>query len=298
MGRTFRIEVLKHIGQPDGVTAEAVSLAIRSATAGDTIDVVISSPGGSAYEALAVYSLLRKSPARKEVLVLGLAASAASIIMLAGDRRRVVPAAATMLHDPYAAVVGTASDMDRMGKALRLLTRSIVDIYSGRTGQPADRLERMMREETWLSAEQAVELGFFHSIDRQAKADARAWDLRGTYKHAPAAFTVPGGQRPTFGQPSDDFQRIAACIDAGGAFTLPKGVSEMTTTLEQQAVEAQAKAEFEAAGGYQAVGCTLPEYIRSRLVDEGVCTLADAPDVKADPVPWLGSGLDEPIDIS
>lgn len=126
----------------------------------DTITLRINSPGGSVFQAAAMYTLLRDHPARIEVKVDGLAASAASLVMMAGDDIQISEVGMVMVHDPVLIVLGTARQLREEADLLDKLAKPIKRVYAARTGNSLARIEELMEAETWMDAEEAVELGF------------------------------------------------------------------------------------------------------------------------------------------
>jgi ATP-dependent Clp protease, protease subunit len=138
------------------VSAVTVRDAIKAAGNAKTIHVRVNSPGGSVFDSVAIHSLLRSHPARKLVTVDGLAASAASIVMMAGDDIEIATGGFVFVHDPLGYVQGDAAEMRDMAGLLERMKGQLVGIYARRTGRTEADIVRMMAEETWMSAEEAV----------------------------------------------------------------------------------------------------------------------------------------------
>ena len=115
--------------------------------------VYINSPGGDFFEAAAIHAQLVRHKARKVIYIDGLAASAASLIAMAGEERRIASNAMVMVHDPWAGVIGSADDMERMATALGKIKGQMVAEYTRATGQEAETIATMMSAETWLTAQ-------------------------------------------------------------------------------------------------------------------------------------------------
>ncbi|WP_457093677.1 head maturation protease, ClpP-related [Microvirga sp. P5_D2] len=144
----------------------------------DTITVRINSPGGSVYEGLAIYDALRMSGHKIVVRVDALAGSIASIIAMAGDELVMAEDARLMIHNPWGYAQGEASDLRKLADELDGICDRLVDIYLRKAGGKIDRarLISMLDEETFLSAQEAAELGFCDRIDVPLKAAALAPD--------------------------------------------------------------------------------------------------------------------------
>ena len=148
-----------------GVSAADVAKAIEDAGDVERINVFISSPGGSVWEGMAIYSLLKRHPAHVTVVVDSLAASMASIIAMVGDEIRAMPGAMVMIHNPAANVYGQSKDMKKYASLLDKIKAVAVSIYAKRTGRDAADIEQWMDEETWFTATEALENGFVYVID-------------------------------------------------------------------------------------------------------------------------------------
>ena len=136
------------------------------------LDLHINSPGGSLFEASAIYSRLADHKSEKHVFIDGLAASAASIVAMVGHKIYIRSNANIMVHLPSGIVMGNADDMRKMAGALDTVTESMINIYAKRTGQERDAIRTFLSEETWMTAEQAVEYGFADEVRGVVKAAA------------------------------------------------------------------------------------------------------------------------------
>jgi ATP-dependent Clp endopeptidase proteolytic subunit ClpP len=127
----------------------------------EELDVYINSPGGSVFEGVTIYNLLVAHPATVNVHVLGLAASIASVIMLAGDTVNIAENAMVMIHEPSAGIYGRAKDYRQVADVLDKITESILNTYEARTKLTRDQLrEAMTDKDTYYTADEAVMAGF------------------------------------------------------------------------------------------------------------------------------------------
>lgn len=124
------------------------------------ITVWINSPGGDVFAAAQIYNMLRDYKGSVTVKIDGIAASAASVIAMAGDTVYVSPVAMIMIHNPATIAVGEAKDMERASAMLGEVKESILNAYEEKTHLARGKLSRMMDDETWFNAKKAVELGF------------------------------------------------------------------------------------------------------------------------------------------
>lgn len=188
-GTTRVIEMYGVIGESfweDGITAKDVSAAV----AGPETDIVcrINSPGGSVFEGVAIYNILKTSGKNVKVIVDGVAASAASVIAMAGDSIEMGTGAMMMIHEAWTYAIGSAADLDKVAQTLRKVTGSSVDIYALKTGLTPTIISAMLTAETWLSADEAVTMGFAtDKTDSPAEVEeiAQAFDFAAMYQNAP-----------------------------------------------------------------------------------------------------------------
>lgn len=124
------------------------------------LTVVVNSGGGDVFAGLAIYNSLREFNHTVTVRVDGLAASIASVVAMAADKIIMAPGSMMMIHKPWMMVIGDTNDLDKSKEILQGIEDSVVPIYASRTGLDKDKIEEMLNAETWLTAEQAVELGF------------------------------------------------------------------------------------------------------------------------------------------
>ena len=161
-GQPARVDIFDEIGFW-GVTAGDFNAQLN-AIAADRIEVHVNSPGGDVFDGIAILNLLRAHPAPVDVVVDGLAASAASFIAMAGDTVTMMPNSQLMIHDASGLCIGNQQDMADMAKLLDLMSDNIASIYAARTGVSADQWRNAMRAETWYSADEAVEAGLADNV--------------------------------------------------------------------------------------------------------------------------------------
>jgi len=143
----------------DSVSAISVKAQLDKMPAGE-LSVRINSPGGSVFDGFAIYNLIKQYAGDVTVYVDGLAASAASVIAMAGDKIVMADNALMMIHDPWAMSMGSADEMRQAASLLDKIKDSIVGTYATRTGMGAEEISAMMVAETWMNATEAKELGF------------------------------------------------------------------------------------------------------------------------------------------
>lgn len=141
-----------------------------------TIHVRINSPGGSFFDGMAIFNALQRHPAEIVTHVDGLAASAASVVALAGDRVLMGTGSFMMIHNAWGIAIGDARAMRETADTLDKITESIVDLYAKRTGLAAAEVRDLMDAETWLTADESVAKGFADETEEGKKASA-SFDL-------------------------------------------------------------------------------------------------------------------------
>jgi len=158
----------------EGVTSKRVAAALRNIGPENDVTVNINSPGGDLFEGLAIYSLLKEHKGKVTVKVLSLAASAASIIAMAGDEIQIARAGFFMIHNAWTLAIGNRHDLRDLADFLEPLDRSMADVYSVRTEEPIETMQAMMDAESWIGGSDAVSEGFADSLLASDQIDAEA----------------------------------------------------------------------------------------------------------------------------
>lgn len=148
----------------EGVTAKRIAGALRAIGARADVVVNINSPGGDMFEGLAIYNLLREHEGKVTVKVLGLAASAASIIAMAGDEVQVARSGFLMIHNAWVVSIGNRHDLRDVADTLEPFDRAMADIYATRSGADQKAVQKLMDAETWMGGSDAVEQGFADAL--------------------------------------------------------------------------------------------------------------------------------------
>lgn len=160
----------------EGVTARRVASALRTLGAGPAT-VNVNSPGGDMFEGLAIYNLLREHKGDVTVKVLGIAASAASIIAMAGDTVQIARAAFFMVHNSWVIAAGNRNDLRETADWLEPFDAAMADIYVARTGADTKAIGKLMDAESWIGGSAAIEQGFADELlpsDQVGQGDAKA----------------------------------------------------------------------------------------------------------------------------
>lgn len=180
----------------DGFTARDVVSALAEVGRGNDVTVRLNSGGGFASEGAAIYNALSAHRGHKTVYVDGIAASAASLVAMAGDQIVMRRGSVMMIHDPAGFTMGSATDHEKSIESLNALANSFADIYAEKTGRTVEEARADMREEIWLTPEKAVERGYATNIiDAEALEPTMfAYHL---YQHPPQpVMTVANSAKP------------------------------------------------------------------------------------------------------
>ena len=155
-----------------GLTAQSFIEEIKSYK--DTpMSLHINCVGGDVFEGMAIYNVLKKRTARTRVYIEGIAASMGSVIALAGDEVVMAENSLFMIHNAWGGAMGEATEIRKTAALLDKISGEIADIYTKKTNLPYNRVKEMMDEETWLSADEAYNLGFIDSISDAIKVAAK-----------------------------------------------------------------------------------------------------------------------------
>ena len=128
------------------------------------IDLWINSPGGDCYAAAQIYNMLMEYKGNVAVKIDGIAASAASVVAMAGSTVEISPLGMLMIHNPMTVSIGDTHEMERTITFLAEIKESIINSYELKTGLSRAKISRLMDAETWMNAKKAVELGFADSV--------------------------------------------------------------------------------------------------------------------------------------
>lgn len=297
----------------DGLTAKSFLDEMRALPdSAKTLRVHVNSPGGDVFDAVAIANMLRAQSQEQgrtvEMLIEGLAASAASIITSAGDSIKIASNAVMMIHNPAGLVVGEAKDMRSMADALDTVRASIVATYQWVSDLSVETIQGLMDAATWMSAEEALANGFVTAIMDPVKVTAQfrpeslatLGDIPEPYRERIAALTVTAQAASPEPQPAPmpppveplvpapaaaaDVQAVLAECKAGGCsvefaeqlisakLTLDEVKAKIAANVaERQAEESRAK---EIRG--LCVAAKLPE-----LADDYICANMPVASVKA-----------------
>lgn len=149
------------------ITCAAVREQLAEMGPVQELRLLVNSNGGVVTEGIALYYAIRSHTARKIAIVEGLAASMASVLVMAADEVRMRRGSYLMIHNPRGGAEGESHDLRRTAELLEKMEVTLLDIYESRTGIARDKLQEMMARETYMSAEEAVALGFADAIEEE-----------------------------------------------------------------------------------------------------------------------------------
>lgn len=297
----------------EGFTSTQVLDALAEIGADTDVTVRINSGGGYSHEGIAIYNALARHKGRVRVEVDAIAASAASIIAMAGDDIVMRRGADMMIHDPSGVTFGTAAAHEQAVTRLNHHASSMVSIYAERSGEDPDAIRADMKAEIWMNGEEAVSRGYASATDDSQAADVAAFPYQ-IYARAPKRLSAQAKQegwriesffRPTASavKPKDHEKETPTMAqNPQAADKSPAQPAPAQPTGEAQAssaadVKARIKAitQDEAAQGHQALAKHLA-FDTDMPAAEAIAALkaaaSDAPQAKAEdaPEPAQGSG--------
>jgi len=238
----------------EGFSATDVIAALAEIGRTTDVTVRINSGGGYAADGIAIYNSLMAHKGKVTVVVDAIAASAASIIAMAGDTTRMRAGSLMMIHDPEGITVGTAADHAKTSSTLDKMADQMAGIYSDRSKQPVDTVRQAMKDETWMTADEAVEQGYADESDDSDATAVAAFDYR-AYAHAPdrltalaetKRWTLEAGRRPAASAPP---QKDPPMTDTPAPTPQPTPAAD----IDKAKAEAAGKAALDATNRITAV---------------------------------------------
>lgn len=166
------------IGDWFGVSAVQVRDALAQASGAETLNIFINSPGGSVFEARAIMAELQRFDGKKVAHIDSLCASAATSIALACDEVEMTDGAFFMIHNASGIFYGDKNELRESAGLLEKIESSIVADYVNKTGKESEEVIQMMNDETWMTAQEALDNGFIDRITASPTAKVKnAWNL-------------------------------------------------------------------------------------------------------------------------
>lgn len=156
-----------------GITAKDFLVAIAEA-GGGPLHVRINSPGGDVFDGMAIYNALRAHPSPVTVTVDGIAASAASVIAMAGQTIQMAETSMLMIHNCWGLCIGNRIDMREMADTMEKIDAQMAAIYAGKSGKAQAECQSMMDAETWLTAQESLDAGLCDALVQPVAHNAKA----------------------------------------------------------------------------------------------------------------------------
>ena len=182
----------------------------------DRINIYINSYGGEVAEGLAIYNQLRRHKAKVATYCDGFSCSAASVVFMAGEERIMSDASLLWIHNAGTVVAGDANKMRKEADGLDIVTKATMKAYMAHVTITEDELKAMMDEETWISAEDAVNMGFATSVETAKASSKSSQSLRKRMAQALTQPSVKVGPTPALTAELDRMagivQRLEACL--------------------------------------------------------------------------------------
>lgn len=226
--KEVRVSIRGIIGEW-GVTDRDLIREVEAAGDVELIHVAINSRGGEVDHGLAIYNYLRTHPALVSVRIDGIAASAASVIAMAGDEITMPANALMMVHNPWTYAMGNAAELRKTADDLEQFEKTLLATYTARTGKGEGDIKTLLDDETWLTAQEAVDLGFADRVESLAQpaavAMAKAMDIPADVMAKLAELEKQPGPQPatppepdptvTGHSPSPAADIVALCVERG-----------------------------------------------------------------------------------
>ena len=264
-----------------GVSAKSFLNDLRTVTT-DEVDVEINSPGGDVFAGLAIYNGLRASGKKINVKVLGLAASAASLVAMAGDTIEMPENAFMMIHNPWGFAMGGADEMRNTADVLDKIGTGLVSTYAKRTGKTDQEITALLDAETWMTAQEAVDAGFATSVtpalavkasyseDRLPENVRLAFKAQAPTTDGSAPAEAPA---PVFGETLASYAQAVANAAGLGQYAALWGADPALRNAEQVTARAELAREVQAL-------CVLAK--RPEMADKFIKAATPLQDVRAD----------------
>ena len=243
-----------------GITAVDFADQLRELGAVSTINLHINSPGGSVFDGIAIYNLLKNHKATITAYIDGLAASMGSVIPMAADRIVMPENAIMMIHNPWGGASGDAEEMRKTADILDKIKSSLMSVYIARTGKTEDEISDIMNAETWYTGAEAVAAGFADELAPSLDI-AASFDLeRYGFSNTPKTLIKPAAVAAT-NPPQNTEENV-----------MPKTIETPTAATDALAAEKQRRTEVRAAFD----GFTDHRDLMDTCLDDMECTVADA----------------------
>lgn len=185
-GEIYLYDQIGRTWDGEGITATTFQKQLDDLKNVSELNIYVNSPGGNVFDGIAIYNQIKRHSAAKKIMhVDGIAASIASIILMAGTERRIASNGMVMIHDPSGMAGGTARDLRKVADSLDQVRDVLVNTYVGVTKHDAKKIEAWMEEETWMDSAKAKSLGFVTHVTDQKAVESKFAALQNFAKVPP-----------------------------------------------------------------------------------------------------------------
>jgi len=261
-----------------GVSAKAFLADLGKLPDKAPLTLRLNSPGGSVFDAVAIYNALQRHAGTVTVSIDGIAASAASYIAMAGDEIIMPENAFLMIHDPSGMVMGTAADMRAMAEALDKIGGSLLRGYAAKSGKPEDEIAAIMAKETWLDAAEALDMGFADTMAEPVKM-AASFDVS-RFRNAPPEIieAAKAKDEPVAVEPEPEPEPDASLVGETDPELAPATIRSEAMTYAKTVVDlCRLAGQPQMAASFLSAETSLDD-IRKALID---ARAADDPDISS-----------------
>lgn len=247
-----------------GISAQQFARELKALGDLQRIDLRVHSPGGDVFEGTAIYNLLKHHPARVDGYVDGLAASMATVVLMACDTVYIPENGMMMIHKPWGITGGDADDMRRYVDLLDKIEDTMVTAYASKTGKSADEIKALLKEETWMTGREAIEAGFADQLTEPLSAAAQLTSKRmQEFNHMPQALQALMQPRAQGTQPAAPTPPATPAAPAN-----PAALDENAVRAQLQAAENVRRDGIRAV--FQPFAATHGEMLNDLLLDSAV----------------------------
>lgn len=257
------------------------------------INVEINSPGGDVFAGVAIYNMLKNSGKEIVVKVMGVAASAASLIAMAGDKIQMPKNTMMMIHNPWSIAMGNADELREHADTLDKIGNSLLGTYMAKTGMAEDEMKAILAKDTWLTADEALAMGFATEVTDEIKVKA-AFDLKRADLPANVQLALGLNVKAQAGDDEDEAAKAAReeaerveaeRIEAERIEAERKAAEGTDEPLAQQITKVVEASAFASYAPTWAVACTSVDEAKQRIVNAreitAICAVAKVPDEAA-----------------
>lgn len=276
---TAEITIFDSIGASwdgEGVTAKAFIDQLKSLTA-TKITLLVNSPGGSVFDGLAIYNALLATKAEVTAKVMGVAASAASFIVMAAKKIVMPENSFMMIHNPSTYAFGNAADMREAADWLDKIGDTLANVYATRSGKSLDEIKALLAEDTWFTAQEAKDMGLADEVDAAFAATA-CFEVDKLPENVRKAFASATPPKPVPPKAPDQAPPLSAAIARlAREHSLPELGARLA--VDPTIVDvSQVQAAFELAVEVKALGdvAGLPDQAKNLVLDRVPLTEARA----------------------